>query len=300
MIVDRVHGNAATTPAAIILFLVAFAGAATGQDAALPTDGAFALTVSLIDSDRGRPVAIGQSQMAQAVNQTTHLFSDHGFGFLHYAIGNCASLQIVDVAAGTIEISGYCSYRDGDGDEIFEQFASDGAVALDAIFWDGEWTGGTGKYAEIGGASRTELAASIQNGDAILVGGRKTGNFAFPAHETAVEEPAAPPAAVGEVADDPALLAALVREGERLFGHNCEVCHGADGEGSEGPRFANNERLAFVSSTIRQIVFGGAYMPEFGGFTDRDVSAVATYIRNSFGNTFGILPEANVAPIRRD
>lgn len=295
MIADRFRRNAAAAQAAIILWLVFPASAATGQDAALPTEGAFAATVSLIDSDRSRPVAIGQSQMAQAVNQTAHLFNDDASGFLPYAIGDCASLQIVDVAAGTIEISGYCSYRDGDGDEIFEQFASDGPVALNAIIWDGEWTGGTGKYADIGGGTTTELAATIQNGDAIMVGGRKTGNFAFPVAETAVEGPAA-----AVVADDPALLAALVREGERLFGRNCEVCHGGDGEGSEGPRFVDNERLAFVSSTVRQIVFGGAYMPEFGGFSDREVSAVATYIRNSFGNSFGILPEANVAPIRGD
>jgi mono/diheme cytochrome c family protein len=296
MIIDRFHRIAATAQAATILFLVTFAGAATGQDTTLPTEGGLALTVSLIDSTRGRPVAIGQSQMAQVVNQIAHLFSGNGSGFLPYAIGNCASLQIVDVAAGTIEISGYCSYRDSDGDEIFEQFSSDGPVALDAIVWEGDWTGGTGKYAEITGETRTELAAPIQNGDAILVGGRKTGNFAFPAAEAAFEEPAA----VAQIGDDPALLAALVREGERLFGRNCEVCHGGDGEGSEGPRFADNERLAFVSSTIRQILFGGAYMPEFGGFTDREVSAVATYIRNSFGNSFGILPEASVAPIRGD
>jgi mono/diheme cytochrome c family protein len=39
-------------------------------------------------------------------------------------------------------------------------------------------------------------------------------------------------------------------------------------------------------------------MPPFNGLSDRQVAAVATYIRNSWGNEFGIVTEAQIAAYR--
>jgi len=40
-------------------------------------------------------------------------------------------------------------------------------------------------------------------------------------------------------------------------------------------------------------------MPAFPNLTDREIAAVATYIRNSWGNEYGIAREASVAFARR-
>jgi len=39
-------------------------------------------------------------------------------------------------------------------------------------------------------------------------------------------------------------------------------------------------------------------MPPFDSLTDREIAAVATYIRNSFGNNHGIATEEEVAENR--
>ncbi len=326
---DRRAGilSAAVAGAALIA-----ASAANGQEDAMAMSGEFALTLSLVETASGDPVAIGPSQMALAVNQVAHLFNDEGDGaFLNYASGNCASLQVVDVESNTIEIDGYCSYRDADGDWAFEHFATDGAVDIAALTMNSEWTGGTGKYAELSGTFTTTLSATIQDGDVTLVGGRKTGSYAIGAAEPMEEaeptpaepetpaeaeapaepetpaEPEAPaepetPAADAPM-DDEALLAALMDEGDTVFHRtaNCANCHGDEGQGGFGPTLAGNDYLAGVGGLIG-IILGGFEehgMPAFANaLDDRQVAAVATFVRNSWGNDYGLVREAWVATRR--
>lgn len=105
--------------------------------------------------------------------------------------------------------------------------------------------------------------------------------------------------AVANAQDDAAAIAALMDDGADIYNSNCVGCHGAEGEGGEGPRLAEYERLQFISATVGQIIEGGAYMPAFGGRLDDDeVAAVATYIRNAWGNEFGLVTAENVAAYR--
>ena len=289
---------------ATVATLTAAAGAylavstsASGQDG-LPPQGEFSLTFSLVDMAAADPVAIGPNQVAQAVNQIAHLFNDDGSGFLHYAVGRCASFQIIDLDANTIDISGYCNYRDGDGDHVFERFATDGAVALDAVTIDSEWTGGTGKYADIEGTFTTEAFGVVAEGNAMLVGGSKVGAYQIASAIPEPEPEPAPAPAPAPVEDDPALLADLIDEGATVFRRNCTSCHGSEGGGSDGPSFINSQRLSSTSTIMTQVIDGGAYMPPFNGLSNREVAAVGTFIRNSFGNEFGILSEERVARYR--
>jgi mono/diheme cytochrome c family protein len=110
--------------------------------------------------------------------------------------------------------------------------------------------------------------------------------------------PAAPGPAAAAPADDPALLAALVREGGPVYRSNCVPCHGAEAQGGAGPALAGNAFLASAPAVATQIVHGGAYMPAFGQLSDRQIAAVGSYIRNSFGNSYGVLTEAQVAIVR--
>lgn len=290
-----------TTGAALFVAAISSAtiisSTANGQDGALEPQGDFALTVSLTESASATPVAIGNGQMAMAVTQTAHLFNESGEGFLNFAVGTCASYQVIDVAANTAEITGYCSYADADGDQVFEQFATDGAVALDAISLTGMWLSGTGKYESLEGEVTTELSASVQQGDAVLIGGRKTGSYTI---ANAIPEPEPEPAPTPEV-DTEALMAALMEEGEDNFNRNCAGCHGRDGGGGVGPRLAGNSFLSSSGATVGQILVGNEEhgMPPFADdLDDREIASIATYVRNSWGNDYGIVQERSVA-IRR-
>lgn len=100
-------------------------------------------------------------------------------------------------------------------------------------------------------------------------------------------------------ADDAAAIEAAMDDGAAVYEGNCAVCHGDDGEGGEGPRLVGYERLEFVSATVGQIIEGGAYMPPFGPrLDDAEIAAVATYIRNSWGNEFGLVTEEQVGAYR--
>ena len=277
--------------------VLAFATSAVAQDEAAGT--AFDLTFSLVEISGGQPIAIGASQMALAVNQVAHLFGDDGF--LNYAVGDCASLQIVDMEAGTIHIEGYCSYRDSDGDWVFEQFATDAAVPIGALTLTGEFIGGTGKFDGIAGTVATEMFGFVQNGEVTLVGGRKTGRFIVAGEELAplAEDEAAPAAAV-ETNNDDALFAALMEEGAFVYRRvaNCAGCHGNEGLGDFGPRLAGDSYLASVGGVVG-IILGGFTehgMPAFAADLDnRQVAAVATFVRNSWGNEYGLVREEWVA-----
>lgn len=282
-------------------------GPANGQNQALPNSGEFELTVSLTSASDGRAVAVGDVQMAEAVNQTVQVFNTAGEGaFLNYATGNCVTLRIVDLADNTVEFEGYCNYRDQDGDVAFERFATDGAVPLDAIALEGAFTGGTGKFETLTGTTQTVLFGAVQDREVTLVGGSKIGAFALtemsePAPEPEPEpepepapEPEPEPAA--EV-DEAAQIAALVEEGESVYGNSCAGCHGADGGGGAGPTLAGDTFLRSARATVGQILAGNPDrgMPAFAGALDNDeIAALATYIRNSWGNEYGIVEAATV------
>lgn len=102
---------------------------------------------------------------------------------------------------------------------------------------------------------------------------------------------------------DPVLFAALMEEGEVVFTTvGCSACHGSDGTGREGPGFIGNEFLDTAGAIIAQILQPDeehGTMPAFPNLTDREIAAVATYIRNSWGNTYGIARESSAAFARR-
>lgn len=102
--------------------------------------------------------------------------------------------------------------------------------------------------------------------------------------------------------EDPALLAALIEEGDTVF-HSvgCSGCHGGEGDGSAGTALANNDGLSSRTAVITQIMAPDeehGQMPSFAHLSDREIAAVATFIRNSWGNEFGIVPEESVALFR--
>ena len=93
-------------------------------------------------------------------------------------------------------------------------------------------------------------------------------------------------------------LATLLREGRPLYAKNCAVCHGAEGQGGGGPRLVGNPAVSSTAGLIGQIFQGDTnqVMPAFGKLlNDRQIAAIATYVRNSWGNDFGVVPPEYVS-----
>ena len=107
-----------------------------------------------------------------------------------------------------------------------------------------------------------------------------------------------------EVVPAPVSLEVLIAEGASVYRNRCARCHGNNGQGQwyghdAAPRLDGNFSRLSVRGIAVQVIQGGTYMPPFDSLTDREIAAVATYIRNSFGNNYGIATEEEVAKNRK-
>jgi mono/diheme cytochrome c family protein len=103
--------------------------------------------------------------------------------------------------------------------------------------------------------------------------------------------PPAKEAPHGEASAQPAGVdSALMEKGKAIYEANCAACHGANGQGMPPvmPALAGNANLKDAAMILNVVKNGRGAMPAVGaGFTEEELKAVATYIRNSFGNSFG-------------
>jgi cytochrome c oxidase subunit 2 len=98
--------------------------------------------------------------------------------------------------------------------------------------------------------------------------------------------------AMAALADDPTKtweLAALMERGARVYAANCVACHQASGQGVKGT-FPALDGSAIVKDKAQQIAImlnGKNAMPAWKGLSDVELGAVATYVKNSWGNKSG-------------
>lgn len=105
----------------------------------------------------------------------------------------------------------------------------------------------------------------------------------------------------------------VMNAGGRLYEQHCVNCHRASGQGSPPawpPLAGNTSVLAASPDNILHIILKGGYapltagnprphgMPPYHGLSDSDIAALATYIRNSWGNRAGAVSAHQVTPLR--
>jgi mono/diheme cytochrome c family protein len=96
----------------------------------------------------------------------------------------------------------------------------------------------------------------------------------------------------------PEVRAALMNEGQVVYGRDCAECHA---EGGIGAALGGNVSLADMDRVVTRILQGTAdgAMSAFGpSLTDREIAAVSTFIRNTWDNAFGAIVEADVKRVR--
>lgn len=83
------------------------------------------------------------------------------------------------------------------------------------------------------------------------------------------------------------------------YAETCAMCHGPAGQGDAGAVLAENEQLADEDFVATAVVHGFGYMPAFGAqLSDNDIAEISTYIRNNWGNDFGVLTTEQVRNAR--
>ena len=90
-------------------------------------------------------------------------------------------------------------------------------------------------------------------------------------------------------------------KGAEVYAQNhCYVCHGNYGFGTLGPRLSGDRMLAEKTYVISQILIGRMEMPAYAHrLSDDQIAAVADYVRNSWGNSFGEVSPQDVENARR-
>jgi len=81
-----------------------------------------------------------------------------------------------------------------------------------------------------------------------------------------------------------------MEKGKAIYEAYCAACHQANGQGMPPvmPALAGNPNLQDAQMILNVVKNGRGAMPAVGAnFSEEELVAVATYIRNSFGNNFG-------------
>jgi cytochrome c oxidase subunit II len=105
-------------------------------------------------------------------------------------------------------------------------------------------------------------------------------------------------------ADDPTKTytqAELVARGEKVYTANCVACHQATGKGVPGafPALVGSSVVTDKAAQINILLNGKGAMPKWANLNDVELAAVATYTKNSWGNTAGITQPAEFTTARK-
>lgn len=94
-------------------------------------------------------------------------------------------------------------------------------------------------------------------------------------------------------------LDVLMEEGREVFLRTCNACHGSQGQGGVGPALDGHFLLRDTGFLVGTILNGIQGMPPHRDIlNDREIAAVATYVRNSWSNSFGPVQEREVSALR--
>ena len=101
--------------------------------------------------------------------------------------------------------------------------------------------------------------------------------------------PAPTEASAGSQAAGPPVDQALLKTGEQLYTSDCASCHKPSGQGMPPafPALAGNSFLSDATATVKRIFDGSGAMPSHPSYSATQLAAVATYVRNSWGNSYG-------------
>src|SRR6202140_5845859 len=107
-----------------LLALSSFAAvltAGTAQAQSLPPEGPVSFPFPATVIPPVKPMPIGGGKEFVVINQAMAASNDAGNPVLNNMAGRCQFTRLTDPSAKTVELHGFCTYADNEGDQIFEQ-----------------------------------------------------------------------------------------------------------------------------------------------------------------------------------
>lgn len=109
--------------------------------------------------------------------------------------------------------------------------------------------------------------------------------------------------AMAGLADDPAKVwtqPELVARGQMVYQANCQVCHQPAGQGAPPafPPLVGSKVVANTPELLQLLLNGKNAMPAWKDLSDVELGAVATYVKNSFGNKGDVVQPSEVRAAR--
>ena len=173
----RLHGLTATALGiGCIIAPLSLHGALAAD---LPSKGEFRVTFTATVPAPTKPISIGENRMVLVNTAIMTAVNQGGSGLLHNMPGRCMSMTTLDAGAKTFEQHGFCDYVDAENDHVFEQFDFPVQQQVAATRGHGEWIGGTGKFAGVGGKfeiQTTRLNSPTEGATQVI--GQKIGSYA--------------------------------------------------------------------------------------------------------------------------
>lgn len=105
-------------------------------------------------------------------------------------------------------------------------------------------------------------------------------------------------------ADDPTkewTQAELASRGLSVYQANCQACHQVSGQGMPPafPSLAGSKVVAATPELVQILLTGRNAMPSWKGLSDVELAAVATHVKNSYGNKGGVVQPTEIHAARK-
>ncbi len=153
--------------------LAAILTADNAQAQSMPPEGPVSVTFTATQIAPLKPMPIGGGKEFLVINQAMAASNDAGNPVLNNMGGRCQLTRLTDPSAKTVELHGYCTYADNEGDQIFEQ-----CDFLPGAPNNCTLTGGTGKFQGLQAALTITVGPVKGNYDGIgQVVGHKKGTY---------------------------------------------------------------------------------------------------------------------------
>ena len=95
----------------------------------LPSEAKFSITYTAVNPAPSKSVSVGDRDVVVSSSIMTAL-NDGGSGLLHNMAGRCNFMSEINKVAKTVETRGFCNYADRAGDQVFEEFMTNGPAPL--------------------------------------------------------------------------------------------------------------------------------------------------------------------------
>jgi hypothetical protein len=157
-----------------ILSLACFAPAFAEE---LPSEAKFSITYTAVNPAPSKAVSVGDRDVVVSSTIMTAV-NDGGTALLNNMAGRCNFMTETNKAAKTYETHGFCNYADKAGDQVFEEFMTNGPAKLGTpAVYKGKWLGGTGKFEGLGGEFEIHPTPVLVSENLVQATGKKIGTY---------------------------------------------------------------------------------------------------------------------------